>query len=118
MVSLRFLLTTKEEISMKDQEIDFNIIIRDLPTKDKEGDILPGSIPVLIGTLLVNPRFGEDEPTRKLLIAQKIGREEKCMMNKADFDLVMKAIKFAKSTHDGRVIGGLLLVLGAIKWED
>jgi len=103
---------------MQNQEIDFNITLKTFATKEKESVDIQGSTPELIAGFLVNPSFPIDTPTRKFLLAQKIAYEGKLMLNKADFDLVMQAIEHHKNTHDHRIIGGLLVCLGAIKWED
>lgn len=102
---------------MKDQQIDFNITLYTLATKDEPAEVIPGSIPGLIGKMLVNPSFKLDGAVRKLLLAQKISEHENITVNKADFDLIINAIKHAEGSYGGEVIGGLLLYLEAIKWE-
>lgn len=102
---------------MKDQEIDFNIVLKTLATKDKPAEVIPGSIPGLIGKMLVNPSFKLDGAVRKLLLAQKISEHENVSVNKDEFDLIIQAITHAEGSYSGEVIGGLLLALGLIKWE-
>lgn len=102
---------------MIEQEIDFNIPLKHLDTKDEEGATLPGSVPKLIGDILLNPSFKEESSVRKLLLAQKIAKDEKVTMSKVDFDLVLKAIKQAGNMIAPLIERQILLVLENTKWD-
>lgn len=99
------------------KRVNFNIEVRELDTKDKEGAVIPGSIAAYVGGLLINPQFREGDVLKKLLLAQRIAKEEEIEIDKADYDLIMKAIKNPGSQVPPLVEGQLRLKLEAIKWD-